>query len=116
MKNPFEARKKRGVIGSVPTRFNSIKVYDKSLESIVLYVGELNENSFDFGFEINLLNGSHLRRLPGQGNTWFENYNDAEAYAAYAVKIGFSDALTSGAKSALIAHINKILTTKLDLL
>lgn len=115
-KNPYEKKRMPGVKGSVPAKFDSIKIFDKTGESIVIYVGKLEAGAFDFGFEIHLKDATTLRRLPGVGQGWFKNYHDANAYGSYAVRIGFGSRLSKEALAAVDYHIQKILAPELDLI
>lgn len=113
--NPYEKKKHRGVRGSVPRNFESVKIYDRSGESIVIFIGKLDKDSYDYGFEIYLPDGSHIKKIPGQGQGWFDNRLDAHLYAAYALKIGFSQRMNRAALAAINAHISEISMPKLDL-
>lgn len=114
-KNPYESKKISGVTGKVPNDFKNLKIFDKGGESIVLYVGELKENAFDFGYEIHLKDNTHLRKLPGVGKGWFKLFKDAEGYAAYAVKIAFSSRFSNEAAAALNNYIYNLQVQTLDL-
>lgn len=114
--NPYEKKRLVGVKGTVPDKFDSINIYDKTKESIVIFVGKLENKVYDFGFEIHLLDGTKMKRLPGVGNGWFKEYHDANAYAAYAIKIGFGSRLSKEAVLAIDFHIQKIRMPQLDII
>ena len=116
MQNPYEKRRIKGVRGSVPSHFESFNIYDRSDESVSIFVGALDKDVFDFGYEVHLKDGTHLKKIPGVGKGYFNKFMDANAYAAYAIKIAFSSRLSQAAVNAIDYHIKKITMPVLDLI
>ena len=115
-RNPYESKHMRGVRGSVPSQFDSIKIFDRQGESVTLFVGELEKGVYDFGYQVTLPDKTNLKKIPGVGSGWFESHHDANAYAAYAVKLAFGSRLSKPALDSITRHISQIMTPKLDLI
>lgn len=114
--NPFEKFKKRGVRGSVPNDFESIKIYDRAGESVMIYIGKLDSESYDFGYELNLKDGTHLKKLPGIGSGYFTSRQHAVGYVLNAITGAFSSRLSQPVVQTLRHHINELMMPKLDLI
>ena len=114
-RNVYEKFKNPGVVGKVPTTFESKKIFEKAGESLVVYIGRLDKNAYDYGFEINLKDKTHLRRLPGVGSGWFRLKDHALGFALYAILIGFKNRLTNEAEQAVKNMITFLISPELDL-
>lgn len=115
-RNPYEKLRNPGVKGRVPAYFDSEKIFDKAGESLVIHVGKLDKGAYDFGYELHLKDGTHLRKRPGVGSGWFAEKNFAVCYALSGIIIAFKSRISDEAVEAIKRKISIVLSPTLDLL
>lgn len=113
--NPYLKLRHQGVRGKVPEHLYSNKIYDNNGESVTIFAGMLEENAWDFGYEIHFSDGSKLSKYPGSGSGWFASKVDALLFGAAAIKIAFSVFINPVARGFLESYISSLLLPKLDL-
>lgn len=107
--NPCISFRKNG------TRGEKGKLYDFKTEilhqcgeeAVLIYVGKLDKDAWDYGYEVHIPGKNVIKRMPGSSDSWFEKENYATLYALHAVRIGFWNQISVKAKISIKEAITR---------
>ena len=106
--NPYIYLRQHGVRGTVPASFSHYLIYDRAGQSVTIFCGALDNEAWEYGYDLNLADGSHISRIPGCGKGWFRSRNDALLYAAAAIRVAFASRLDPLADKNLESFISSV--------
>lgn len=107
--NPFSRLRIEGVVGSVPHDFESVTVFSKGEEAIVVYAGLLAPpDCWDFGLKVS---PSGPEKIPGEGSGYFRSRKDALLFALAEVRQIYLP--ESMQRRAVDQQINKLMAPSL---